>query len=321
MNLSSALSSLLFASSLAVVACGGGGGASPDAGGGGSDGDAGSGADASSTPGADAAVAVPIFTELWYSVDDRLIRVVLDTADGSVVELVPTMLAGMEVGHNCLTMLDDGSLLGARLSEADGLTYLFHIAAPPRDGGTATATQLGVMPDTIKLEGLYTDCDGRVYAMDTGADASSSTGNRLLRFTGDFLNSDFNFTVVSDLSSATVADIDDMGPAIVDNEIKDNPGLAIDSGTVYDFDYETGTGTMSGAGGDWGIHALGKELFTDGTARLYVLNSNAELFEMDPNTYALSDVLVTGPGDVNGFAGWSGLAGPLTECDSGFDVD
>jgi hypothetical protein len=56
-------------------------------------------------------------------------------------------------------------------------------------------------------------------------------------------------------------------------------------------------------------------LFTDSTARLYLFNIDAELFEADPVDLALSGVLVTGPtpaGDAP--AGWSGLAGPLTEC-------
>ena len=278
--------------------------------------------DAATNSNADAAPnAVPIFTELWYSVDDRLVRIVLDATNGAVVEFTETMVAGLPVGQNGLTMLDDGSLLGARLSDADDLTYFYHIATPPRDGGAVSPVSLGTMADDLMLEGLYTDCDGRVYGMDTGTDTSSSDGNRLLRFTADYLAGDFTYQVVSDLSSATVADIDDMGPAIVDNVIKDNPGLAIDSGTVYDFNYETGTGTESGSGGTWGIHALGKELFTDSIARLYVLNSGGQLFEMNPSNYNLSSALGTGPTDVTGYAGWSGLTGPLTECDSGFVID
>jgi hypothetical protein len=308
----------ILSSILCLGACG------DDAGG------AGSGADASTSGEVDASVnpnlpdaapPVTLYTELWYSVDDRLVRVVLDTADGSVVEFQQTTLMGLALGQNAITMLDDGSILGARLSDSDNLSYLYHIASPPRDGGAVTPTLLGVMADDLRLEGLYTDCDGRVYAMDTGTDNSSSDGNRLLRFTGNPLASDFSYQVVSDLSSATVADIDDMGPAIVGNEIIDNPGLAIDSGTVYNFDYQTGTGTESGAGGTWGIHALGKELFVDGIARLYVLNKDAELFEMDPTNSTLSAVLGTGPTDVMGYSGWSGLAGPLTECDSGFEID
>lgn len=264
---------------------------------------------------------VEFFTELWYSVDDRLVQIVLNKGDGSVMEFKQTVVEGLPLGQNALTMLDDGSLLGARLSDEDDLTYLYHIATPPRAGEAVTPTALGIMSDSLMIEGLYTDCDGRVYGMDTGSDVSSSDGNRLLLFTADFLAGDFTYQIVSDLSSATVADIDDMGPAIVDNVIQDNPGLAIDSGTVYDFDYQSGTGTVAGAGGTWGIHALGAELFNDSVARLYVFNSDAELFEMDPVDYSLSSVLGTGPTDVDRFAGWSGLAGPLTECDSGFVID
>ena len=98
------------------------------------------------------------------------------------------------------------------------------------------------------LEGLYTDCDGRLYGMDTGADVGSSTGNRLLRFTGDYLAGDFTYQVISDLSTADVADIDDLGPGVaLDGAITDNPGFAIDSGDIYEFNYETGTGTNSAA--------------------------------------------------------------------------
>lgn len=270
----------------------------------------------------DGQTPLTLYTELWYSVDDRLVRIVLDKADGGVVSFDETVVAGLPLGFNALTMLDDGSILGVRLSDADGLSYFYHVPDPPREAGASvTPTLLGLMPDSIKLEGLYTDCEGRVYAMDTGADPGSSTGNRLLLLNGNFLASDFSYQVVSDLSSATVADIDDMGPAIVNNEIIDNPGLAIDSGTIYNFDYQTGTGTESGTGGSWGIHAMGKELFDDSVARLYIFNSSAELFEMDPVNSTLSAVLGTGPTDVQGSVGWSGLAGPLTECDSGFEID
>lgn len=93
----------------------------------------------------------------------------------------------------------------------------------------------------------------------------------------------------------------------------------IDTSEVYDFNYELGTGSLAGQGGTYGIHALGGPLFGDGISRLYVLNFKAELFEMDPNTYAVSAVLGTGPIDVEGIAGLSGLAGPLTDCDSGFE--
>jgi hypothetical protein len=224
------------------------------------------------------------------------------------------------VGQNAITMLDDGSLLGARLSRADDQSYFYHIAEPPRDGAEVTPERLGVMPGGIMVEGLYSDCEGRIYVMDTGADNSSSEGNRLLRFTSDVLSGDFEFDVVSDLASAVVADIDDMGPGIEDNQVTDNPGLAIDTGDIYDFNYETGTGTQVATGGTFGIHVLGGDLFSDGRTRLYVLSSDAELFEVDPETFSLSDVLMTGPEPDEGMRGWSGLAGPLTECDSGFTL-
>lgn len=291
-------------------------GADPDGGGNGDGGDGDGGITIDTPP------PVPQFAELWYAIDDQLVRIVLDASNGDVVEFVPSTLTGITLpaGQSMLTMLPDGSLLAGRQDQAADETRLFHIPAPPRDGSDAAAVALGVMPDAINLEGLYTDCDDRLYAMDTGVDVGTAEGNRLLRFTGNPLASDFAFAVVSDLSTASVADIDDMSPAIVNNEIHDNPGLALDTGNLYDFNFETGTGTMAGTGGTWGVHALGKELFTDGTARLYLLSSDAQLYRMDPTTHTLSPSLGTGPTRAEGNAGWSGLAGPLTECDSGFVI-
>ncbi|MBW2459675.1 MAG: hypothetical protein JRI68_34605 [Deltaproteobacteria bacterium] len=206
----------------------------------------------------------------------------------------------------------------ARSSSRASTTHFFHIVEPPRDGSNVAPVVLGTMPDTIMLEGLYTDCDGRVYGMDTGVDASSATGNRLLRFTGDVTASDFTYVVVSDLATADVADIDDMSPGIDNNQVTDNPGLAIDSGTVHAFDYETGSGTLVAQAGTWGIHALGGPLFDDDLSRLYVLTSEAELFEVDPVNFTLSGVLGTGPTAPIGPDGWTGIAGPLTDCETGF---
>jgi hypothetical protein len=260
-----------------------------------------------------------MWSELWYSADDLLVYVQIDESDGSVVGFTGSSIDGLPLGQNCLTMLAAGSLLGARLSQADDLTYFYHVPDPPRDGSAVTPVMLGVMIDQIMLEALYTDCDGRIYGMDTGLDVGSNTGNRLLRFTGDVLASEFDYEVISDLSVADVADIDDMGPGIdSDGEITDNPGFAIDTGDIYDFDYETGFGTLIGSGGTWGIHALGGPLFDDEVARLYILSSDANLYEVDPFTYEVSESLGTGPAVSQGHPGWSGLAGPLTDCVSAF---
>jgi len=259
------------------------------------------------------------FAELWYSVDQLLVRIELSPIDGSLVGMTTSdVQGGLPVGQNALTMLDDGSLLGARLSTDDDLTHFYYIADPPRDGSPVTPDPLGVMPDSLMLEGLYTDCDGRIYGMDTGSDVTNSDGNRLLRFTGDVVGGDFTFVVVSDLATADVADIDDMSPGIAGGTVTDNPGLAIDTGDIYDFDYQSGSGTLVAQGGTYGIHALGGPLFSDGISRLFVFSSQGELFEVDPSTFALSDVLGTGPTPTNGIAGWSGLAGPLTDCETGF---
>tara|TARA_R110002096_G_scaffold77896_12_gene183569 strand:- start:75637 stop:76500 length:864 start_codon:yes stop_codon:yes gene_type:complete len=261
------------------------------------------------------------FAELWYSVADTLVYIKLSESDGTVVGFTGAAMPGKALGHNSLTMLDDGSLLGARLSQADDLTYFYHIENPPRDGSDVVSTELGAMPKGIMLEALYTDCDGRLYGMDTGVNDTSAQGNRLLRFAGNVLSGDLQYVVVSDLSSAVVADIDDMAPGISDNEITDNPGFAIDTGAVYDFAYDTGTGVQKGSGGSFGIHALGGSLFDDELARLYVFSEAGELFEMSTSDFSLSAVLGTGPSVSEGQPGWSGLAGPLTDCDSGFEVD
>ena len=269
--------------------------------------------------GSGGAGAAPQFAELWYSVDDRLVHFTLDKSDGSVSSVEQSVISNPPpVGLNLMTMMPDGSLLGARKANTDQITHFYHVPDPPRDGSPVTTIELGTMIDGLALEALYTDCDGRVYGMDTGVDSASPEGNRLLRFTGDVLASDFSYTVVSNLSTSTVADIDDMSPGIVDNAIQDNPGFAIDSGTVHTFDYETGVGMELATGGTFGIHALGGELFDDGVARLYVFESNGELFEMNPVSLAVSGPLATGPTDVQSNPGQSGLAGPLTNCQTGF---
>lgn len=257
--------------------------------------------------------SVPMFPELWYSVDKLLVHVEL-AADGTV-KTIHSSAINLELGsgQSAITMLKDGSLLVSRLSNKQ--STFFHIANPPRDGSAVTPTPLGVLPGNIMIEGLYTDCEGRLYAMDTGSDDTNADGNRLLRFTGNVTAGDYTFVQVSDLAAADVADIDDMGPGInSDNKIVDNPGLAIDTGHIYAFNYETGKGSQVAQAGTFGIHALGGSLFGDKRSRLYVMNDNAEVFELDPTTYASSAALGKGPTPAQGAAGWSSLAGPLTDC-------
>lgn len=264
--------------------------------------------------------AVKMYPELWYWVDQLLVRVELG-ADGTVAKIQPsTITPTIDGGQSALTMLNDGSLLMSRLSKNDQQSHFFHVPNPPRDGSPVTPTSLGVMPGNIMIEGLYTDCEGRLYAMDTGSNDTNATGNRLLRLTGNIAGGDFTFVQVSDLATAAAADIDDMGPGInSENKIVDNPGLAIDTGHIYAFNYETGEGHEVAQAGTFGIHALGGSLFGDKRSRLYVMNDAAELFELDPTTYAPSSALGTGPKPTQGAAGWSSLAGPLTDCaKSGF---
>jgi len=272
----------------------------------------------------DMPVAPPLpLPQLWYSVENFLIYIELSPADGTVAQLVTSTIvndptiAGT-VNSCSFTMLEDGSLLGGR--GIDGQTRLFHIPAPPTTGGDVEVVMLGDMPDGIYVEALYTDCDGRVYLMDTGLDSVSNAGNRLLRFTGDYLAGDLSYEVITDLMVAVSADIDDMGPGIdAGGKVIDNPGFGIDSGAIYNLDYTTGTGSMLGMAGTYGIHTLGGPLFDDGVSRLYVLSVDAEVFEADPVTLTLSPVLATGPALASGGPpGDSGFAGPLTDCQTGF---
>jgi hypothetical protein len=279
------------------------------------------------TTGENPLLAVP---HLWYAVDDSLMYIELDPADGSAVTLVQNDLVAdqpLVLGQNGLTMLKDGSLLGSRESAAG--TQIYHVAAPPTAENTpAQAVYLGMVPtdgnSPLRIEALYTDCDGRVYLMDTGSDVVNSSGNRLLRFSGMYLAGDLNFEVITNLQNASVGDIDDMSPGIVDGEVNDKFGFAIDSGNLWQIDYITGTGmNLAASDGDYGVHALGGPLFDDSLPRLYVLSAGdistgegARLFQVDLMDYTSSGVLIEGPDfDIDtGFNGWSGLAGPLTEC-------
>ena len=266
---------------------------------------------------------------LWYSVENHLMYIEIDPADGSVVQLVHNELMSdvpLIHGQNGLTMLEDGSLIGSRES-AEG-TQIYHIAEPPTSENTpAQATFLGMVPNDgngppLRIEALYTDCDGRVYLMDTGEDVGSSEGNRLLRFTGAYLQGDLTFEVITNLQNASVGDIDDMSPGIVDGEVSDSLGFAMDSDVLWQIDYTSGTGQLQAeTDGTWGVHALGGPLFDDMQPRLYILSSGdddtgAELRQVDLDDFSNTDPLIVGPDlDLDGgYNGWSGLAGPLTEC-------
>lgn len=266
---------------------------------------------------------------LWYSVDKSLMYIEIDPADGSVVKLVHNALmpdTPLVHGQNGLTMLESGALLGSR--EGAMGTQIYYVPNPPVSEDTpAQAVFLGMVPNDgqmqpIRVEALYTDCEGRVYLMDTGVDVSNPIGNRLLRFTGDYLAGDLTFEVITNLQNASVGDIDDMSPGIVDGEISDSKGFAIDSSVLWQIDYTTGTGMqLVNSKGMYGVHALGGPLFDDGEPRLYVLsagnaNTGAQLFGVALDNYASSAPMVEGPDlDLNaGVNGWSGLAGPLTEC-------
>ena len=271
----------------------------------------------------DMPVVPPPPPELWYSIEDLLVYIDISETDGSVVDLVTaTLLTDPSIGqqgNSCsLTMLPDGSLLGGR--GVAGQTTIFHIPEPSRTGGDVAVDILGTMPDAIYLEAMHTGCDGRIYLMDSGADSVSNIGNRLLRFTGDYLAGDLSYKVITDLQVAVAPDIDDMAPGIdAGGQVIDNPGFGIDSGTIYRLDYGTGTGEQLGMVGTYGIHALGGPMFDDGVSRLYVLTVDAEIYGVDPMTLAPTPLLASGPPLASGNSpGDSGFAGPLTECQTGF---
>ncbi len=123
---------------------------------------------------------------LWYSAGELLVYIELNPADGTVSQLVAHELenvTGLDVAssESGLTMLSDGTLLGAKLHSGDGRTEIYRIAMPPEGNASQTITPefIGNMPDDIMVEGLYTGCEDRLYAMDTGVNVSSAEGNRL----------------------------------------------------------------------------------------------------------------------------------------------
>ncbi len=252
---------------------------------------------------------------LWYSTENRLNYIELDPSDGSVVQLVTSIVTTPMVnGQTGITMLESGGLVLSRESAAG--TEIYYIEEPPTVASDIEVEVLGMVPDNLRIEALYTDCEGLVYLMDTGTDVVDTNGNRLIRFTEDYLSGDLSYEVITDLSIDNAPDIDDLGPGIdKDGEVTDGQGFAIDSGTVYDFNYTEGNGVSLGSAGTYGVHVLGGPLFDDDTARLYIFDVSAQLFEADPGTLALSEVLVTGPESTGGTAaGLSGITGPLTEC-------
>lgn len=270
---------------------------------------------------------------LWYSAHDFLFYIEIDPTDGSAVTLVQHELTSADPVSNAgggLTMLLDGSLLLARgpqsgpggdyFADSSAIYYANVDALPTTEPGVVEFELLGKLPDNTAVEALHVGCDDSVYLMDSGTNSANIDGNRLLRFTGDYLQGELEYEVITDLGMAEVADIDDMSPGIgLMGEITDSQGFGIDSGTVYDLNYLDGTGVPLGMAGTFGVHALGGPFFDDDLARLYVMDIDAALFELDPLTLESSDALVIGP-DIPG-SPWKvnpGLAGPLSACESGF---
>jgi hypothetical protein len=203
-------------------------------------------------------------------------------------------------------MLEDGSLLWATQegSSKPFVSKFFHIEDPQCNCNTSYAKFLGVMPDDIGIEALYTDALGRIYVMDTGQQHSSSVGNRLLRFTGDVVIGDFTYEVVNG-PPHSVPDIDGLGPGInkTNGWVVDTPGFAIDSYDLYSVDYETGAFSFIGAtDGPYTIHAINGSYFSDGKSRLYTLTgipqvgeTSSTLYEINPDTGVTLRNLGSGP--------------------------
>lgn len=121
---------------------------------------------------------------LWYSTEDRLNYIEIDPADGTVVQLVTsTITTEMISGQTGITMLESGGLLLSR--ESAEASEIYYIEDPPTTASEIEVEVLGVVPDMLRIEALYTDCEGLVYLMDTGTDVTNADGNRLIRFTED----------------------------------------------------------------------------------------------------------------------------------------
>lgn len=257
----------------------------------------------------------PPSAELWMvnTMPKQLFYFEISPSDGSVIREAVSELTYDATGlPGAVTQLEDGSLLIATSSDSE--TSILYVEEPPKDGSPIAPTELGVVPDNLVIEALYTDCEGRLYAMDTGVNNTSAEGNRLIRFSGSVLTGDLSYAVISDLSEASVADIDDMAPGIDENgNITDNPGLAIDTRNLYTMNYETGTGSQLGTAGTYGVHVLGGDLFTDRQARVYVseLETGSIILINLEDFSAISSF-------TSSAARAYGLTGPLTECSSSF---
>ncbi|NVB40812.1 hypothetical protein G6O69_23435 [Pseudenhygromyxa sp. WMMC2535] len=266
---------------------------------------------------------------LWYSTQDYLFYIGIDPADGTATtpvqhdivadDVLPLFGGGLAIleGGGLLLVRGPGSVGGYYDADSTSVFYAEGDSLPTTVPGVAYFEFLGKLPDNTAVEGLHVDCEGKVYLMDSGIHSASIIGNRLLRFTGDYLAGDLSYEVITDLGMADVPDIDDMSPGIdIMGELTDSQGFGLDSGRLYDFNYLDGTGVLLGMAGTYGVHVLGGPFFDDDVARLYVMDSSAALFEIDPVTLQSSGALVVGP-DVMAQIN-PGLAGPLSLCDTSF---
>lgn len=268
-------------------------------------------------PPADTGDVVAVGPELWFSVENSLVRVPL-TADGRAERFeVHPLVAGIPGGMTSLTVLPDGGLLMARSPLGITATTFYHLPQPPRtdDGTQVSPIVLGEVLGDILVEGVLTTCDGTLYVMDSATDPDAP-GSRVLRLTGDVTQGENGTAVARDLGP-TAPDFDDMAPNVVNNELVDNPGLVIDTGTLYQLDIPAGefASVREGLNGGLGVHTLGRQFFADDRARLYVISRVGDLFAVDPVTYE-SELLLQWPDRSDTFRAFTGLAGSLTPCSS-----
>ena len=256
--------------------------------------------------------------ELWLSAEDWLVRAPLGPLGGvERYEFYP-MPADVPQGMTSLTRLPGGGLLMSRTTSATTLFYI--VPEPPRDddGREVSVMALGNILGDLLVEGLFTACDGDVYVFDSGTDTDTTMGGgRVLRFTGQVTLGEYATEVTRDFGDPS-PDYDDLGPAIVDNELVDSPMLAIDTGAVHSVDVAEGTSTVvvPDVRAGLGVHALGRTYFDDDQARLYVLSRIGDVVGVDPETGA-SQTLIEWPDRTDEFRAFSGLGGSLTDCTTG----
>ncbi len=263
-------------------------------------------------------------TTLWYlskRYDDtpnrigqmRIVPIDIDANDASATFGDPLYLEGLiDDGHipEAVTLMPDGSIVGATATQGY-FSETFQIDSADLEARVSpiTVTVLGTVG--YDIEAMFTDCLGRVYAVDTGTSSTTATGNRLLRWASvvDFPNGPYE--EIGDLA-ATGTDLDELGPGIVEGGVCDEPGYAADTGNIYRISYVNGTveylGTVDGV---FNVHALDGSFFQDRRSRALIMRGHAlsagipvELYAMHPNNVEPITLLGSTPTPIaHGFTG------------------